>query len=129
MWRQLAGFAGGLVYWFVLMVAALCASGGGHGWAAPVLVSLPGFILIPITGLLFMTPSTAKVATQIRRARIASIIMWVVVILDVAAVAITIVQAEDLQQRWPWIIIVVLPWAALWGFWHVIVIKIATERM
>jgi hypothetical protein len=115
-----------------MMVLAVLPAGGGHGWLAPSMVSFPGIMLIPLTGILVAIPVAANEVTQRRRTKAARVLMWVVIILDVVAVAFTVVQARDLLRHGSDIFICIvlgIPWVAMWGFWHVIVMRIAVERM
>jgi hypothetical protein len=132
MWRPLMGFVGGSLYWLLMMVLAVVPGGGGHGWMAPAMVSLPGIILIPLTGGLLFISSTASEGAQRRTIVAARVIMCLAIVLDVGVVVVTATQGRDFLQREPGAstcFVLAMPWAAMWVFWHAIVMRIAAERM
>jgi hypothetical protein len=133
MLRQLAGAIGGLFYWFLLMFFAMISHGPEHGWVAPLVASLPGVLLIPITGSLLLVSPTASEATQLRRTKTARILIWLLVALDIAFVAVTISQVGELMKNWSALfglfLLGGLFWIGLWGLVHYVVIGIAAERM
>jgi hypothetical protein len=127
MLRQLFGAVVGLLYWFGVMIIAIVLGGAGDGWLAPVAVSFPGFLLFPITGILFSIPTTAAKAVQRRKVIIARILGGIIIILDVILVAVTYHQAQVVLRLWSEIL-VGIPWLYLWGLWHYVVIRIAAWR-
>jgi hypothetical protein len=131
MWRLLAGLASGLPCWLLMMVLAVFPAGAGHGWMAPAIVSLPGIILIPLTGVLLAIPSSAGETVQSQRRITARVIMVILIALDIAIVAITAGQGLAFLEREPaasTCFVYAMPWAVMWGLWHVIVIKMAAAR-
>ena len=133
MWRQLAGLVGGLLYWFLLMVLAMIPYGGQEkGWAALAVVSLPGFILVPVTGILILTPDTVGEAAKMRKMKTARILAWLLVGLDTVLVAITIAEARDLLEFGSGVFSLLLLgvlWAVPWAYWHCVVIRMSMKRM
>ncbi len=133
MWRRIAGLIGGLLYWFLLMVLAIIPYGGQkYGWAAPAVASFPGFILIPITGILVLTPNTASETAKMRRTKTARALVWLITALDAVFVAITIAEAGDLQTLGTGVfglLLLGILWAVPWAYWHCVVIRIAMKRM
>ncbi len=141
MLRQALGVLSGMLCWLVLMAATVLPGGAGHGWMGPFAVSWPGILLLPLTGLLLATPGRHGPILVVnaphrssRRRTTAVVLFGILILLDVAIVAITASHIYSGQSPWnsldgPFVLAFSLPWLALWLIWHVILIRIIDEKM
>ena len=135
MLRSLVGAVAGLAYWVVMAMPALLLAGPGGGpptWPAPIVVSLPGLLLLPVTGILLSIPRDSGITTLVWKAWVARVLLWFVIGLDAVVAAdiggllsdVRVYRAEFLG----FLLVCGIPWLALWVFWHYAVIRIATTH-
>ena len=133
MWRPLAGFVGGLLYGLLMMVLAMLPCSFTDKWTAMAWASLPGLVLIPITGILLLIPSTASEVVKMRKVEAARVLVSLILALDVAFVVITINETGPMMKDWPDILLFFLffggLWAVPWAYWHCVAIRMAMKRM
>jgi hypothetical protein len=132
--RFLAGAVVGLACWFVMMVPAAILTGPGGGpptWPAPFVVSLPGLLLLPITAMVFSMHHAAGARGRIRKVWTARVVLWFLLGLDAVLVADMGNLLSDLRQYGLWflgpVLILGVPWLALWAFWHYVLVRTATS--
>jgi hypothetical protein len=133
--RLLGGAVGGLAYWLAMVMPAVPLTGLGGGpptWPAPFVVSLPGFLLLPATGILLSIPGDACVTARIRKAWAARVLLWLIIGLDAVLAADTGGLLHDLRSYGSmflgFVLLFGIPWLAMWAFWHFVLIRITMGR-
>jgi hypothetical protein len=114
--RQALLVALGLLAWLVTQTVALGLAGGGDGWNAPDLFSLPLLLLYPLAASRAFR--AGKGGTRIDAA-----ILLIAASLDVLLMAWGIPRERDYFQRaWKFAPEAVIIWMALWAGWQLFAI-------
>jgi hypothetical protein len=96
-------------------------------------VSLPGILLLPVTGILLSIPRSAGITARIRKAWAARLLLWFGIGLDATLAADTGGLLSDLREYGSaflgFLLLFGIPWLVLWAFWHYVVIRITMEPM